>query len=69
MAAADGTTRYICIRLGNPLGIMSSDDVDVCYPHTERHGETSTSREEEEAGMHLKLNTNIQFQLIVFRPR
>jgi hypothetical protein len=28
--------RYICIRLGNPLGIRS-DDMDVCYPHAERH--------------------------------
>lgn len=29
--------RYVCIRLGNPLGIRS-DDIDVCYPHAERHG-------------------------------
>ena len=28
--------RYICIRLGNPLGVRS-DDVDVCYPHAEIH--------------------------------
>jgi hypothetical protein len=32
--------RYICIRLGNPLGIRS-DDVDVCYPDAERHADTS----------------------------
>ncbi|KAL5377943.1 hypothetical protein PMIN06_010929 [Paraphaeosphaeria minitans] len=41
--------RYICIRLGNPLG-MRSDDVDVCYPHTERHGDTSINREDEDTG-------------------
>jgi hypothetical protein len=28
--------RYISIRLGNPT-VLSSDDVDVCYPQTERH--------------------------------
>lgn len=39
--------RYICIRLGNPLG-MRSDDVNVCYPHAERHGESGS--EDEDAG-------------------
>jgi hypothetical protein len=29
--------RYICIRLGIPLGIRT-EDADVCYPHSERHG-------------------------------
>ncbi|PSN70342.1 hypothetical protein BS50DRAFT_632242 [Corynespora cassiicola Philippines] len=28
--------RYICIRLGIPLGIQSKD-IDVCFPHEERH--------------------------------
>jgi hypothetical protein len=28
--------RYICIRLGIPLGIHT-EDIDVCYPHAERH--------------------------------
>lgn len=28
--------RYICIRLGIPLGIRS-EDIDVCYPHAEQH--------------------------------
>jgi hypothetical protein len=28
--------RYISIRLGNPT-VLSSDDIDVCYPQTERH--------------------------------
>lgn len=28
--------RYICIRLGTPLGIRS-DEMDVCFPHDERH--------------------------------
>ncbi|KAH7349182.1 fungal-specific transcription factor domain-containing protein [Pyrenochaeta sp. MPI-SDFR-AT-0127] len=37
--------RYICIRLGTPLGIRS-DDVDVCYPHAERHGEGRVSHNE-----------------------
>ncbi|KAJ4288655.1 hypothetical protein N0V90_011892 [Kalmusia sp. IMI 367209] len=40
--------RYICIRLGNPLGLRS-DDVDVCYPHSERHGE-SCDEYNEDAG-------------------
>jgi hypothetical protein len=39
--------RYICIRLGNPLGMRSSD-VDVCYPHTERHCDTSTRDPQDE---------------------
>jgi len=30
--------RYISIRLGNP-SVISSDDIDVCYPQTERHGQ------------------------------
>ncbi|KAF2186016.1 hypothetical protein K469DRAFT_687442 [Zopfia rhizophila CBS 207.26] len=29
--------RYICIRLGIPLGIRT-EDIDVCYPHAEKHG-------------------------------
>jgi hypothetical protein len=37
--------RYICIRLGTPLGIRS-DEMDVCFPHDERHFE-----HEEAAGM------------------
>lgn len=28
--------RYISIRLGNP-SVISSDDIDVCYPQSERH--------------------------------
>ncbi|KAH8728072.1 fungal-specific transcription factor domain-containing protein [Phaeosphaeriaceae sp. PMI808] len=28
--------RYICIRLGTPLGIRS-DETNVCFPHDERH--------------------------------
>jgi hypothetical protein len=28
--------RYICIRLGTPLGIRP-DEMDVCFPHVERH--------------------------------
>jgi hypothetical protein len=28
--------RYICIRLGTPLGIRS-DEMDVCFPHDEHH--------------------------------
>ncbi|KAH7121309.1 fungal-specific transcription factor domain-containing protein [Dendryphion nanum] len=28
--------RYVCIRLGTPLGIRS-DEFDVCFPHAERH--------------------------------
>lgn len=28
--------RYICIRLGTPLGIRS-DEMDVCFPHDESH--------------------------------
>lgn len=28
--------RYICIRLGTPLGIRP-DEMDVCLPHVERH--------------------------------
>ncbi|KAJ4986959.1 fungal specific transcription factor domain-containing protein [Stagonosporopsis vannaccii] len=32
--------RYISIRLGNP-SVISSDDIDVCYPQSECHGETS----------------------------
>ena len=39
--------RYICIRLGNPLG-MRSDDTDVCYPHTENHGSTGTADQKDE---------------------
>lgn len=34
--------RYICIRLGTPLGIRS-EDIDVCYPHAERHDSTTES--------------------------
>jgi hypothetical protein len=30
--------RYICIRLGTPLGVRS-DETDVCFPHDERHNE------------------------------
>ena len=29
--------RYICIRLGTPLSVRI-EDIDVCYPHIERHG-------------------------------
>lgn len=36
--------RYICIRLGIPLGINSSD-VDVCYPHSEKHGPEKPNEE------------------------
>lgn len=32
--------RYISIRLGTPLAIRS-DEMDVCFPHDERHGGTS----------------------------
>lgn len=39
--------RYICIRLGNPLG-MRSEDVDVCYPHNEHHGDSSNSEPQDE---------------------
>ncbi|KAH7066660.1 fungal-specific transcription factor domain-containing protein [Paraphoma chrysanthemicola] len=28
--------RYICIRLGTPLGVRS-DEMNVCFPHGERH--------------------------------
>jgi hypothetical protein len=38
--------RYICIRLGTPLSIRM-EDVDVCYPHGERHDLT----EQEETGL------------------
>jgi hypothetical protein len=38
--------RYICIRLGTPLSIRM-EDVDVCYPHAERHDST----EQEETGL------------------
>jgi hypothetical protein len=38
--------RYICIRLGTPLGVRS-DETDVCFPHDERHNEHSG----EDAGM------------------
>ena len=38
--------RYICVRLGNPLGIRS-EDVDVCYPNSERHGVTSDCNDED----------------------
>jgi hypothetical protein len=31
--------RYICIRLGTPLGIRS-DEMDVCFPHDEHHTAT-----------------------------
>jgi hypothetical protein len=31
--------RYICIRLGNP-SLICADDVDVCYPQSERHVRT-----------------------------
>lgn len=37
--------RYICIRLGTPLGIRS-DEMDVCFPHDECHGGSG-----EDAGM------------------
>jgi hypothetical protein len=30
--------RYICIRLGTPLGVRS-DETDVCFPHDEQHNE------------------------------
>ena len=43
--------RYICIRLGIPLGIRS-EDADVCYPHTERHGH---SREDDDRDSRLDL--------------
>ena len=36
--------RHICIRLGTPLGIRS-DEVNVCYPHTERHLERDPRRD------------------------
>ena len=36
--------RYVCIRLGIPLGIRF-DDVDVCYPHSEKHGITKPDEE------------------------
>lgn len=39
--------RYICIRLGNPLGLRS-EDADVCYPHTERHGNISSEGPKDE---------------------
>jgi hypothetical protein len=43
--------RYICIRLGTPLGIRS-DEMDVCFPHDERHNANG-----EDAGeSHLSLN-------------
>lgn len=32
--------RYISIRLGTPLGIRS-DEMDVCFPHEERHDRAS----------------------------
>jgi hypothetical protein len=38
--------RYICIRLGTPLGIRS-DETDVCFPHDEHHSEPVR----EDAGM------------------
>jgi hypothetical protein len=31
--------RYICIRLGTPLGIRS-DEMGVCFPHDEHHSST-----------------------------
>jgi hypothetical protein len=43
--------RYICIRLGIPLGIRT-EDADVCYPHTERHGHP---REDDERDSRLDL--------------
>lgn len=45
--------RYVCIRLGTPLGIRS-DEVDVCYPHTERH----SSANAHQAGMSSSLTPN-----------
>ncbi|PVH95320.1 hypothetical protein DM02DRAFT_660242 [Periconia macrospinosa] len=36
--------RYICIRLGIPLGIRF-EDVDVCYPHSEKHGTRNADEE------------------------
>lgn len=42
--------RYICIRLGNPLGIRS-DDADVCYPHTERHKNSVISEGQDEGNV------------------
>lgn len=30
--------RYISIRLGNP-SVISSEDIDVCYPQSERHNQ------------------------------
>jgi hypothetical protein len=50
--------RYICIRLGNPLG-MRSDDADVCYPHAERHGNTNS--EDEDTGKVLTLQIHNEF--------
>jgi hypothetical protein len=41
--------RYICIRLGTPLGIRS-DEANVCYPHTERHHQ----QEPGEAGVYAR---------------
>lgn len=43
--------RYICIRLGIPLGIRF-EDVDVCYPHSEKHG-TGKSDEERDSRLDL----------------
>lgn len=34
--------RYICIRLGTPLGVRS-DETDMCFPHDERHFEHPAS--------------------------
>jgi len=46
--------RYTCIRLGTPLGIRS-EDMNVCYPHTERHGDTSEETGTRHFACHLYL--------------
>lgn len=45
--------RYISIRLGNP-SVISSDDIDVCYPQSERHGHVNVDR----TGKSLNLSSN-----------
>ncbi|KAF2849162.1 hypothetical protein T440DRAFT_519413 [Plenodomus tracheiphilus IPT5] len=39
--------RYVCIRLGTPLGLRS-DELDVCYPHAEGHSEQADKNIEQD---------------------
>lgn len=61
--------RYICARLGLPLAIRD-DDIDVCYPGEEQHGDTGqeslgTSR----SNLSLEARSSAHTGLIDYRTR